>query len=179
MAAMWLLIAFVVGILFGGLVAHLWTSREELRRQNKLSTKWEVANVEKEVYALRGYIEGQNAALADFTVEQKPPVITDKGLFKKTYFMLLQERLVYKGIPFPWWTSTTQVAERLDGEALIKAAKAASVLVKSFDLKGLGIQMISKVLEGSRGGSATLSTVNPSSQTDGATIDKPGEPPSQ
>lgn len=139
----------VFGILLGMLIAapftYIWTSRQCAKERTDLAIQGAIANVEKQIFALEGYIRGQDAALAEFKLEQIP-LQTDEGWVRKRFYVTLRERLVYKGIPLPWWITKIPVGEKLDEASLIALAKAASIIVKSVDLKGLGIEIISRLL---------------------------------
>jgi hypothetical protein len=74
------------------------------------------------------------------------PLQTHEGCVRKKFYVTLLERLEYNGIPLPWWTTKIPVGEKLDEASLTALAEAASVIVKIPDLKGLGIEIISRIL---------------------------------
>jgi hypothetical protein len=166
-----LLLGIVIGIVLGAIFAYLWTSRKDLQDRFELSARLAIANVHKQVFALEG-CEGQNAALADFKLEQIP-LLTDQGVFRKKFLVTLNERLVYRGIPFPWWTTTIPVAESLDKANLDAFAKAASVVLKSADLNGLGIEIMSRLIHTSNREDSTRPPQMPTGENSNSNISTP------
>lgn len=96
------------------------------------------------------YVLGKGAALAELKLDRLPPLLTNKGLFRKKFYVTLQERLIYKGIPLPWWTTRISVGEKLDEASLTGIVKAATVAagisMQSAGLKGLVMKTISRLL---------------------------------
>jgi hypothetical protein len=96
------------------------------------------------------YFLGKDAAFAEFKLDQLPPLLTNEGLVRKKFYVTLQERLIYKGIPLPWWTTKIPVGEKLDEASLTALAKAASIVasisMQPADLKGLVMKIIARLL---------------------------------
>ena len=96
------------------------------------------------------YSLGKDAALGEFKLDQLPPLLTNEGVLRKKVYVTLQERLIYKGLPLPWWTTRIPVGEKLDEAGLTALAKAASIAatlsIQSADLKGLVMKIISRLL---------------------------------
>jgi hypothetical protein len=106
-----LLFGILLGMLIAAPFTYIWTSRKFAKEETDLAIQGAIANVEKQIFALEGYIKGQDATLAEFKLEQIP-LQTNEGLLRKRFYVTLRERLVYKGIPLPWWITKIPVGEK-------------------------------------------------------------------
>jgi hypothetical protein len=134
--------------------------------RNKRSIDPELAQVKGKLMKIEGYMQGQNAALAEFKLEQTVLQTSEGVLFKKHYATLM-ERLVYKGIPLPWWTVKVQTQENVDEKTLHTIATTFGILAKSADLKSLGFELVSRLFKRS---SNTLPAASNDARSDDASV---------
>jgi hypothetical protein len=140
------LFGIFIGILISAPITYILTSRQIVAERTKSAVQTAVEDVKKQLFTLQGKIEGQNTAFSDFKPE-RVVFQTNEGIFRKRFYVTLKERLVYKGtFPLPWWETKTLVGEKLDEASLEAFAKAASVIAKAIDLKSLGMELITTVL---------------------------------
>jgi hypothetical protein len=132
---------------------------------NKRSIDPELAQVKGKLMKIEGYIQGQNAALTDFKLEQTV-LQTSEGWLVKKHYATLMERLVYKGVPLPWWTVKVQTQENVDEKTLHTIAATFGVLAKSADLKSLGFELVSRLFKGNN----TLPAASNDARPDDASV---------
>jgi hypothetical protein len=146
MSPLTLLLGILIGMLIATPFTYIWTSRNRDNENTELVKRLAVAESKNQVFALEGYIKGQDSTLADFKFQQKLPIQTNEGILKKKFYVTLMERLEYRGIPLPWWETKIPVSEKLDAASLDAIAKVASVLSKLVAPQSLGPEIISTLL---------------------------------
>jgi hypothetical protein len=97
-------------------------------RKHALVASDELVDAKINTARAEGYKDGQEAVFKDFSVEQNLYSQTEGNVFKKSY-MVLEERLSYRGIPLIGWiTHRRKVEEHIDEKALKLFAETASVV---------------------------------------------------
>ena len=150
MQPIYFLLFLLVGGGFGGIIGYLWADRRRAGTEKDL----EVSRLEGRLMELEGYSKGQNATLADFQLERSAVLRTREGLLVRRHFATFMERLVYRGIPLPWWTTRISIDENIDEKVLDAIVKSASVLTTALSGKtmNIAIDAVGKLLKKSAPG---------------------------
>jgi hypothetical protein len=81
----------------------------------------------------RAKLEAEQAFKKRFSIDRRPPLLSRDGIVFKTYYMVLDERILFDGIPItPWITTHRQVDKQLDGAELETLAATTTAIAKAF-----------------------------------------------
>jgi hypothetical protein len=100
----------------------------------------------RRLFSFEFFYKGKESALNEMRLERIPSS-AQKGVFRKKYYLVIQERLLFKSLPIsPWWEHRLQVSEMLDKDEINAVAKAltsvADKLLEFADLKKMALKAI-------------------------------------
>ena len=105
------------------------------------------ARVEAEVN--RAKLEAEQAFKKRFSLDRRPPLLSRDGIVFKTYYLVLDERILFDGIPItPWITTHRQVDKQLDKVELEALAATTTAIAKTFLEGPAGLSGVIKTVVG-------------------------------